>query len=103
MEERSEDPFISIWEGPTPEAAKVARRIEDAHIPVDLDEATEVGHSRIVVPRSYIEEARDVLTGRAAVWPSPISDDPAFDFKPLFRLALVIVALGLLILIVLAT
>lgn len=103
FEERGEDPFVPIWEGPTPEASQLARRIESAHIPVDLDEALEVGHSRVVVPRSYLAEARDALAGVAAVWPSPISDDPAFDFKPVFRLALVIVALGLLVVIVLAT
>ena len=101
--ERGEDPFVSVWEGPTPEAGRLARLVEAAHIPVDLDEATEVGHSRIVVPRSYADEAKDALEGRAAVWPSPISDDPSFDFKPAFRLALVIVALGLLVLLVLLT
>ncbi len=98
---RDEDPFVSIWEGPTPEAGQLSRRIEAAHIPVDLDAATEVGHSRIVVPRSYADEAREALEGRTAVWPSPISDDPALDFKPGFRLALVIVALGLLVVLVL--
>lgn len=100
--ERGEDPFISIWEGPTPEASELGRRIEAAHIPVDLDEATEVGHSRVMVPRSYLAEARDALSGVIASWPSPISTDPAFDFKPTYRLALVIVALGLILLVLLA-
>lgn len=103
LHERGEDPFVSIWEGPTPEAGRLARLVEAAHIPVDLDEATEVGHSRIVVPRSYADEARNALEGRVAVWPSPISENPAFDFKPAFRLALVIVAFGLLVLLVLLT
>lgn len=92
-----DDPFVAIWEGPTPEASELARRVEAAHIPVDLDEATEVGHSRVVVPRSYLAEARDALSGVAATWPSPISND-AFDFKPVYKLALVIVALGLILL-----
>lgn len=100
--ERGEDPFIPIWEGPTPEASELSRRIEAVHIPVDLDEATEVGHSRVMVPRSYLAEARDAITGVTASWPSPISTDPAFDFKPAYRLALVIVALGLILLVLLA-
>jgi len=97
-QERGEDPFVSVWEGPTPEAGRLARLVEAAHIPVDLDEATEVGHSRIVVPRSYADEARGALEGRVAAWPSPISEDPSFDFKPAFRLALVVVAGGLILL-----
>lgn len=95
------DPFIPIWEGPTPEAARIARRIEDAHIPVDLGEATEVGHSRVEVPRSYLAEARRALAGEAPTWPSGIGRDAAFDWHPSVRLALVIVAVGLIVLILL--
>lgn len=95
------DPFVPIWEGPTPEAARIARRIEDAHIPVDLGEATEVGHSRVEVPRSYLAEARRALAGDALSWPSGIGRDAAFDWNPTVRLALVIVAVGLIVLILL--
>ncbi|HYZ92263.1 MAG TPA: zinc ribbon domain-containing protein [Actinomycetota bacterium] len=95
------DPFVPIWEGPTPEAAQLARRIEAAHIPVDLGEALEAGHSRVEVPRSYLTEARDALAGRAPVWPSAIGRDSTLDWHPSVRLALVIVAVGLIVLILL--
>jgi hypothetical protein len=95
------DPFVPIWEGPTPEAHQLARKIAAAHIPVDLGEALEAGHARVEVPRSYVSEARDALEGRAPTWPSVIGRDSTLDWHPSVRLALVIVAVGLIVLILL--
>ncbi len=64
-----DDPFTPVWEGPTTEASQRARRIEQAHIPVDLGEAEEPGRSRIEVPRSYIVEAIDLLEEGAGMLP----------------------------------
>lgn len=93
-----EDPFVPIWEGPTTEATRLLGLVEAAHIPVDLGEALEAGHSRLEVPRSYVNEARDAIEGRTVSWPSPISDGPDVDYGRMFRLALVFVAVGLIVL-----
>lgn len=101
-EDRGEDPFVPVWEGPTTEAARIAEVIERSHIPVDLGEATETGHSRVEVPRSYIVEAKDAMAGRGTTWPTPIADETGFDWRPGVRLALVIVAVGLIVLLLFA-
>lgn len=91
---RDEDPFVPIWEGPTVEASRMLQAIERNHIPVDLGEATLSGHSRIEVPRSYVEEARDALENTTQF------DRTGLDWAPLVRLALIVVALGLIVLLI---
>lgn len=95
---RDDDPFVPIWEGPTPEATRLAGWIERAHIPVDLGDATLTGQARVEVPRSYAEEARDVLA--AGPGGTVQDEDVGFDWNPLVRLALVVVVAGLVLLIV---
>lgn len=58
------DPFVPIWEGPTPEAEALRRQLERSAIPVDLGEALEPGRARIQVPSSYSDEARGILDDR---------------------------------------
>lgn len=96
------DPWVPIWEGRTIDAEGLVLRIESAHIPVDLGEALEVGHARVQVPSSYVAEATDVIEGRAADWPSGVVEDVDgdLDWKPNVRIALVVVAIGLLILLI---
>ncbi len=90
--------FVPIWEGPTPEASRLAELIQRMHIPVDLGEALESGHARIEVPRAYVEDAREALAGSGVVTPLPLVD---FDWGTAARIALVIVALLLIVLLVL--
>jgi hypothetical protein len=93
-----DDPLVSIWEGPTPEAERVLAVIESAHIPVDLSDATNVGQARVVVPRSYLRDAQDALRGSDGTWPAPIPGDEGsgFDWPPGVKLTLVIVAVVLI-------
>lgn len=95
-----DDPFVPIWEGTTLEAEHMRLRIEAEHIPVEFGEALEAGHARVQVPRSYLEEARDVLAGQRASWPPEITEatSDGFDWKPAARLALVVVAIALILL-----
>ena len=97
-----EDPFIPIWEGPTPQATELLHKIQSRHIPVELDDALEVGHARVQVPRSYLEDARDVVLGRVPL-PSEISIETeyGFDWKPIIRIAIALTALLLIVLLVL--
>lgn len=99
-----DDPFVPVWEGPTIEADHMRLRIEAQHIPVDLDEALQSGHSRVVVPRSYLEEVRDVLAGRVASWPPEVTAQTSdgFDWSPGIRLALVVVAIVLVLVLLFA-
>jgi hypothetical protein len=99
--EGDEDPFVPIWEGPTTEAVRLAEVIERNHIPVDLGEATQVGHSRVEVPYSYANEARDALERGPESGRPPVGGESDVDWGPLIRLALVIVALGLIVLLLL--
>lgn len=98
-----EDPFVPVWEGPTPQAEAIMRRIESAHIPVEFGEPPDVGHARVEVPRSYVEEVRDVLTTGPSSWPREVTDDSpgGFDWKPVVRIALVVVAVLLIVALVL--
>jgi hypothetical protein len=64
-----EDPFVPVWEGPLFDAELIRLRLEEAHIPVDFGEALLPGEARVEVPRSYLEEVRDVVNGVAARWP----------------------------------
>jgi hypothetical protein len=104
--EHGEDPLVSIWEGPTPEAERVRAVIESALIPVDLDDATNVGDARVLVPRSYLRDASDALRDNDGSWPEPIRDDDrerGFDWPPGVKLTLVLVALVLIVLMLLAS
>lgn len=101
MSYEEEDPFVPIWEGPTIEAEYIRVRIEAEHIPVDLDEALLSGHSRVAVPRSYLDEVRAVLEGSQARWPEITHEGAGgFDWKPGYRLAFI--AMALLALLVMA-
>ncbi|MGH2760570.1 MAG: hypothetical protein ACRDKJ_13560 [Actinomycetota bacterium] len=93
--------FVPIWEGPTPEASRLADLIQRAHIPVDLGEALQSGHARIEVPRAYVEDARDALALSTGADLSPIGPRADFDWTWVARIALIIVALLLVVLLVL--
>ncbi len=96
------DPFIPIWEGPTFEAQHLALLLESEHIPVDLGDALLPGQARVEVPRSYLDEANDVIQGTNAKWPEiTAATAGGFDVKPTLRLALTVMAAVLLVLVVL--
>lgn len=99
-----EDPWLPIWEGPTIDASSLALSLEDASIPVHVDEAPDVGHSRVQVPRSYIPEARDVVVGEHPFWPTGVTETTSggLDWAPGIRLALIAVAVGLLVLMIMS-
>ena len=81
------DPFVPVWEGPFVDAQRMMHRVEGAHIPVDLDDATLVGHARVVVPRSYAEDARAAIAGETPGLPGLVPEQRAW-----FRWVLVAVA-----------
>ena len=96
-----EDPFIPIWEGPTPEANELLRKIQSRHIPVELDDALEVGHARVQVPRSYLEDVRDVVLGIVPELPEVSIDTPhGLDWKPAIKVAIALTAIVLLLLLI---
>ena len=88
-----EDPFVPVWEGPYIEAEHLRIRIEAEHIPVEFGDALLPGQARVQVPRSYLEEATDVISGTQAKWPTITREtSDGFDWKPGIRLALVAMA-----------
>lgn len=96
------DPFVPIWEGQTFEAEHLRLLLETAHIPVEFGDALLPGHARVQVPRSYLEEANDVIKGTNARWPELTqATATGFDVKPSLRLALTVMAAVLLVLLVL--
>lgn len=96
-----EDPFISIWEGPTPQANDLVRKIQSRHIPVELDDAFEVGHARVQVPRSYLADVRDVVLGIVPELPEISIETPhGLDWKPALKVAIALTAIVLLVLLV---
>ena len=96
-----EDPFITIWEGPTPEAGDLMRKIQSRHIPVQLDDALEVGHARVQVPRSYLVDVRDVVLGLVPELPEVSVETPlGLDWKPAIKVAIALTAIVLLLLLV---
>lgn len=99
-EPEDEDPFVAIWTGPFIDGEGLCVLLEDSHIPVDRSDAPSPGETVVMVPRSYLSEASAVIGGRAVPWPSAVevSRDGGFDWKRGVRLALVIVAVGLIIL-----
>lgn len=99
-----EDPFIPIWEGPTPDAQDIVRKVQSRHIPVELGDALQVGHARVEVPRSYLAEVRDVLYGIAGELPE-ITDDTldGFDWKPALKVAIVLTAALLVLLLIITS
>jgi hypothetical protein len=72
-----EDPFVPVWEGPYLDAELIKLRLEEAHIPVDFGDAVLAGHARVEVPRSYLDEVHDVVTGTAAPWPEVSEHGPS--------------------------
>lgn len=83
-EREFDDPFVSIWEGPTTEAQALLQAVEASSIPVDLDEAADLGRSRLQVPRSYVEEARGILDAQGfeallAPPPAPTEEDLSLE------------------------
>jgi hypothetical protein len=96
-----EDPFITIWEGPTPDANELVRRIQSRHIPVELDDAVEVGHARVQVPRSYLLDVRDVVLGLVPELPEvSIETTHGLEWKPAIKIAIAVTAIVLLLLLV---
>jgi hypothetical protein len=88
------DPFVPVWEGPFNDAQAMLRRVEEAQIPVDLDDALLVGQARVVVPRSYAEDARAAIAGDTAPWPGLTPEGPSLRRTVLLVLvAIVVVAL----------
>ena len=102
MDPEDQDPFVPVWEGPYIEAERVRLRIEAAHIPVEFGDALLTGHARVQVPRSYLEEVRDVISGAAASWPEVTrATADGFDWRPGIRIALVLMAAVALLFVVL--
>jgi hypothetical protein len=96
-----EDPFISIWEGPTREATELLHKIQSRHIPVELDDALLVGHARVQVPRSYLEDVRDVVLGLVPELPEfSVETSHGLDWKPALKIAIAVTAIVLLLLLI---
>ena len=81
MDFEDQDPFTPVWEGPYQEAQQMLARVEAAHIPVDLDDALLVGHARVVVPRSYADDARAAIEEQAAPWPG-LPPEGGLELRP---------------------
>lgn len=100
-----EDPFTMVWEGPFLEGSMRVSALERALVPVDRDDAAISGNMRILVPRSYVEEALRAMDG-GLVPDSPAELYPRSDElvdSPWRRMFLVAVAaLVLLAMVVLA-
>lgn len=93
-----EDPFVPVWEGPYLDAELIKLRLEEAHIPVDFGDALLPGQARVEVPRSYLEEVRDVIAGTAAPWPEVSEHGPTgVRVKPAIELGTRAVAATLVI------
>jgi hypothetical protein len=94
-----EDPFITIWEGPTPDASELLQKIQSRHIPADLDDALEVGHARVTVPRSYLPEVRDIVLGLVPALPEvSVETVRGLEWKPAIKIAIAVTAIVLLVL-----
>jgi hypothetical protein len=93
-----DDPFVPIWEGPYLDAELIKMRIEEAHIPVEYGDALLPGEARVQVPRSYLAEVKDVISGSAAMWPEISEHGPSgVQVKPTVQLGTRAVALYLAI------
>ena len=87
------DPFVPVWEGPYLDAQRLRMQLEEGHVPVELDDAASPGEARVMVPRSYLSEVRDVITGSQAKWPAvTVKTSDGFDLDPRLRLAFVVMA-----------
>ena len=96
------DPFIPVWEGATTDAHALRIQLEEAHVPVELGDALNPGEARVMVPRSYLAEVKDVIQGNQARWPSvTVRTGDGFDLNPKLRLAFVAMAAVVLLLLVL--
>jgi hypothetical protein len=75
-------------------------QLEESHVPVELGDALNPGEARVMVPRSYLSEVKDVITGVAAKWPDvTVRTEDGFDLDP--RMRLVFVAMAAIVLAVL--
>ena len=98
MSDPRDDMFVPVWEGPFVEAERLMRRLESAHIPVDLGEALEAGRARVEVPPGYVEEAIEVMNSEDRVELSmPMIGSPTPGWT-VFRIAVVIVVVVVLVL-----
>ena len=100
MTDPRDDMFIPVWEGPFVEAERLMRRLEAAHIPVDLGEALEAGRARVEVPPGYVEEALEVMRSPAdpiehLALPMISSPSPGWTA---FRVAVVLLVVAVLVL-----
>ncbi len=88
-----DDPFIPVWEGATTDAHLLRLQLEEAHVPVEFGDALNPGEARVMVPRSYLAEVKDVIQGNQARWPKlTVATEDGFDVNPKWRLAFVLVA-----------
>jgi hypothetical protein len=95
------DPFVPVFEGPTTDAQLIRMQLEEAHVPVELGDALNPGEARVMVPRSYLAEVRDVLQGTQAKWPEvTVRTADGFDLDPRWRLAFVVMAVAVLVVLV---
>ena len=97
-----DDPFVVVWEGPTFEAQALRMRLEEGHVPVELGDVPTPGEARVMVPRSYLSEVKDVISGTAARWPSvSVQTERGLDVDPRLRLAFVVMAAVVVVVLVL--
>lgn len=102
----TEDEFVAIWEGPTPEGREMGAKLAAAHIPVEYGEAAEPGRTRLEVPRSYIDEAYATLDVSTSVTQSYHRDAPADvrrSWSPAVKVAVAFVVLALVVVLVLSS
>ncbi len=99
MSDPRDDMFVPVWEGPFVEAERLMRRLESAHIPVDLGEALEAGRARVEVPPGYVEEALDVMSSPDPVehLSMPMIGSPSPGWTA-FRVAVVLLVVVVLVL-----
>lgn len=98
------DPFVVVWEGATIDAQALRLRLEEGHVPVELGDVPTPGEARVMVPRSYLSEVRDVIRGTQARWPSvSVQTQRGLDLDPRLRLAFIVMAAVVLIVLVITT
>jgi hypothetical protein len=107
-----DDPFTIFWEGPFLESTALLGALERALVPVEREDAPLPGRARLLVPRSYLGEARAALDGAEGDLvpdtPAELFDDDLDDVRAsprwplLTRLLIAAVAAFLVIAILLA-
>ena len=74
------------------------RWLEEAHIPVDLDDAPSVGQARVVVDPGYVGEARRIMQGGPqASFDMPLLDADAPWFKGWKVAVAILVIVGIIL------